>query len=346
MTSRKPVLITSLFVALSTLAVILRAEQLAEGVVHMAFLGDSGTGKEAQEHVRDQLDKLRDQGLLEFVFLLGDNIYPSGEGEDITPKFRNIYTGLLSQNVEFHAALGNHDVRKCEMLDVDPLPPDEAAYLDCDVSEHLDPRNQFGYQDGRRYYSITLPRNPPLVEVFVLDTNTLAIKDGMVAKQDRQDSNQLAWLNTALSQSTARWKVVTMHHPIHSPKASSGFLGLRGHGPEADLRAQLEPMFRAHKVDAVFAGHNHLYARIAPQGGVRYFVSGGGGTGVYGFTPATGYAMARADRGKFHHFVYVRVTEDAFQYCAIDTDFMTRDAGWFRKGDQMDSLVSDGACPF
>ena len=53
-----------------------------------------------------------------------------------------------------------------------------------------------------------------------------------------------------------------------------------------------------------------------------------------------------AGRGKFHHFVYVRATPDVFQYCTFDSDFRTRDAGWFRKGDEVDSLFSDGACPF
>ena len=70
------------------------------------------------------------------------------------------------------------------------------------------------------------------------------------------------------------------------------------------------------EVDAVFAGHNHFYARMVPQDGIRYFVSGGGGRKTYGFESQAGYIAAGGD---YYHFVLATVTPTAFTYRAIDS---------------------------
>lgn len=78
------------------------------------------------------------------------------------------------------------------------------------------------------------------LEVFVLNTN---IKDM---------SEQAEWLDTKLGESTARWRIVTMHHPIFSS----------GRGRDnPDRRELLLPIFLKHKVDLALQGHDHTYAR-------------------------------------------------------------------------------------
>ena len=96
---------------------------------------------------------------------------------------------------------------------------------------------------------------------------------------------QLEWLERPLDASNARWKMVIMHHPMHSPSVPiKTFLFIpyaEGRAREIQLEQQLAPILSKHGVDVVFAGHNHFYARMAPQDGIRYFVSGGGGRSVY-----------------------------------------------------------------
>ena len=82
------------------------------------------------------------------------------------------------------------------------------------------------------------------LEVFVLNSN---IKDM---------SEQAEWLDAELASSDARWRVVTMHHPIFS----SG----RGRDNE-ERRALLLPILLKHKVDLVLQGHDHTYARVRSQ---------------------------------------------------------------------------------
>ena len=196
---------------------------LAEGPVYLAFFGDSGTGDSRQRQVGAQLERVAAAGKLDSVFLLGDNIYNKGEAKYIGPKFLDVYQPLFAKNVAFHAALGNHDVKSCDVAAADPLPRDAGAYEDCDVGVQLaEPR--FGYPQGKRYYSVTGPGAPPLFEVFVIDTNTLATRY-FLGEGLPPDRAQLDWLARALEASKATWKIVTMHNAMHTPDPKT-FLGL------------------------------------------------------------------------------------------------------------------------
>ena len=314
----------------------------AQGPVYLAFFGDSGTGDSRQRQVAAQLDRVAAAGKLNSVFLLGDNIYSKGQAKYIRPKFLDVYQPLFARNVTFHAALGNHDAKTCDVALTDPLPRDAGAYEDCDVGVQLaEPR--FGYPEGRRYYSMTGPGAPPLFEVFVIDTNTLATRyyldEGLPP-----DRAQLEWLARALEASKATWKIVTMHNAMHTP-APKTFLGLEGHKPERGLQLQLDELFREKKVHAVFQGHNHFYARLLPLDGVRYFVAGGGGRRPYGFKPKPGYVVPNTGSGKFNHFVHVRLSESSFDFCTVDSEGVIRDSGGFRRNGA--AAPGDGSgCPF
>jgi tartrate-resistant acid phosphatase type 5 len=294
--------------------------------LRLAFLGDSGNGKPGQHRVAEQMLRAAPGA----VFFLGDNIYNTGEPRDFARKFDTVYAPLVERGAALHAALGNHDVKKCRASDRAPLPPDEDAYAwrepGCHAREHLR-HAPFGYVDGRRYYTVALGEGP-LVEVFVLDSNTLGLTRQTRRSGVATDAGQLGWLEERLAASRARWKVVILHHPVHTPEASGYFLGIGGHGNDERLQQQLEPILASHGVDAVFAGHNHFYARLAPQRGVRYFVAGGGGRKLVGFKRAPGYLVAG---GKFHHYVLVRLTPESFEYFAVDDRGRVRDAGRFGK---------------
>ena len=308
----------------------------------LAFVGDTGSGNDRARAVRDAILGTVEAAGASHLFLLGDNVYENGEAAHIAPKFIDIYRPVL-RFVTIHAALGNHDVQKCRGTKRRPVPRDASAYepaRECWVADHL-ATSEFGYVEGSRYYTVEIPAvSAPLVEVFVLDTNTLG--DDQTRIDDGADHAQLAWLDAALGASTARWRVVAMHHPVRSPTRRRFFFGRRG--PDGRLRAQLEPLFIEHGVDIVFQGHQHLYARPRPRRGVRYIVSGGGSKSPDAFQ-LDDETHSRRDRGKFNHFVYVRVTGERFEYCVIDDERLVRDGGWFARGDAEDRPFPAGACP-
>jgi predicted phosphodiesterase len=135
------------------------------------------------------------------------------------------------------------------------------ALLDADVKfyaalgNHDNPNERFykPFNMGeKRYYSFRKGN----AEFFALDSNYM-------------DSEEMAWLNNALHESSAGWKICYFHHPLYSDG--------KFHGPDTDLRARLEPIFQANGVRVVLTGHEHLYERIKPHGGIYYFVLGNSG---------------------------------------------------------------------
>lgn len=78
------------------------------------------------------------------------------------------------------------------------------------------------------------------LHVFVLDSNMSDMTE------------QAAWLDRQLAASDARWRIVTMHHPIYSSGRDRD---------NADRREVLLPILLRHRVDLVLQGHDHTYAR-------------------------------------------------------------------------------------
>lgn len=302
------------------------AEAPSGAEVRVIFVGDTGTGDHRARRVVAQMRRTAAAEGISRVFLLGDNVYEEGRASDIEPKFLEIFRPLLEAGVRVHAALGNHDVQHCEDSRQRPVPRTASAYRaadDCWAEAHLE-TPEFGYHSGHRYYSIRLPAgDSPLLEVFVLDTNTLNHEESPLP--DDADEPQVAWLTEALRSSPARWKIVAMHHPIHTPRRCR-FLGLFCRGPSLRLRALLEPRFREHGVDLVFQGHMHLYARLRPQHGIQYFVNGAGGKPPDRFAPGR-ETHPRADRGQFNHFLVLRATQERVEYTVFDTAGRIRDSG-------------------
>ena len=271
------------------------------------------------------------------------------------------------------------------------LPGDASAYEDrvvgketCNAAAAL-AHTQFGFgsvekgdppsSQRQRYYSIlwplppltaakaaeapaSAPRPRPLVDVMVLDTNTLDVEGGILQQREklkREDQLQLLWLRNAMSQwlpapgeSHGIWKIMAMHHAPHTPRACAcRVLGqcIGGHGDSPGLREQLDRTLEdIEPPDLVFAAHNHIYARSHPldrsgkpvttgTGGVRYFVTGGGGAPLYdvhGEDPRFPKTLTT------YHFVYLRLTASAAYYWTIDAGGRVRDSGCFEKGSNVD----------
>ena len=302
------------------------------------FVGDTGTGDERARRVAAQIRHHAEAVPVSHVFMLGDNLYEFKGPQSIASKFLDPYQGVFSLGARIHAALGNHDLDYCGDSGTRPVARDASAYqlsIGCSVESQM-ATPEFGYVDGLRYYSVRIPaeppNRPPFVEVFVLDTNTLGSEQTKL--RHGSDEPQLRWLAEALQRSSAHWKVVAMHHPIYTPVRCQWF-GLRCRGEDTALQAELEPIFRKHGVDAVFQAHQHAYARLRPQRGIRYFVTGGGGRNPDSFR-GDERTVPRDDRGSFNHFVFVRATEDQFAYCVIDSRGALRDGGTFRRGEATD----------
>ena len=86
----------------------------------------------------------------------------------------------------------------------------------------------------------------------------------------------------------------------------------------------LEPLFVQFGVDVVFSGHDHVYERVAPQRGVRYFVSGGGGGGtrpVRRIQPYSEYTE------RTHHFILFELGKKEGWFQVINIEGQVIDSG-------------------
>jgi predicted phosphodiesterase len=139
----------------------------------------------------------------------------------------------------------------------DPYKPllDAGIKFYASLGNHDNPNERFykPFNMGeKRYYSFKKGN----AEFFALDSNYM-------------DPEQTAWLDKALHDSSAAWKICYFHHPLYSDG--------KFHGPDTDLRERLEPILQANGVRVVLTGHEHLYERIKPHGGIYYFVLGNSG---------------------------------------------------------------------
>lgn len=132
---------------------------------------------------------------------------------------------------------------------------DEGVKFYASLGNHDDPNERY-YKlynmNGQRYYTLR-DKN---VEFFALDSTYMS-------------PQQLEWIEKQLSGSNAAWKICFFHHPLYS--------AAHYHGPNLDLRKELQPLFEKYGVNVVLSGHEHVYERIKPQYGIYYFVLGNSG---------------------------------------------------------------------
>lgn len=250
-----------------------------QGITRFLAVADTGSGNASQRAVALQMTAVHRRRPVDLVLLAGDNLYPAGAMARFEEAFRRPYGELLAAGVPFHAVLGNHDIETAN---------GEGQLAEPALGMH-----------GRFY---KLRRSA--VEFFLIETNPSA---------DWQ--RQLSWLRSVLASSTAPWKVVVGHHPIHS----SGL-----HGGDPGLQAKLTPLLEKHGVQLYINGHDHHYERSQPINGTTYLVVGGGGAAL---RPAIATALA-ARVISVHSFAEIEASPTAL-----------RVTGWDQRGQIIDDTV-------
>ncbi len=139
----------------------------------------------------------------------------------------------------------------------------EETFRDIDsIAQHVPVMNITGNHDYLKNVICTLERRFPLIFSYFLESN---VDDNMVYTTTYAntqffflDSNreflylpaQRSWLEEQLKSSTAKWKIVVVHHPLYSIKGNNQI-----------QRWFFNGLVQQYGVDLVLQGHEHAYAR-------------------------------------------------------------------------------------
>jgi 3',5'-cyclic AMP phosphodiesterase CpdA len=255
-------------------------------VLRFVVFGDSGLGSPAQHAVAKAIGA--EPARPDLAMIVGDVVYPPADDASYDGRFFLPYRALLPA-IPFYAAPGNHD---------------------------------YEVQGGRPFFDVfTLPRNGPSglrpessywleragVQMIVHDTNQ---------GPSTLDEESVPW-HAATARRPATFRLVFQHHTMYSsgPNYSQP--------PSLELREILGPLYSSTGVDVVFNGHDHLYERTKPLGGVVYVTTGAGGAELYPRQHSNPFTVAFVnDR---HSYTWVEVRGRTLALRQTDTEGRTID---------------------
>jgi hypothetical protein len=237
-------------------------------------------GAELQpDHVRlvngmlDAIERLKNTPFpVRFVLSTGDGVTNGRDGAQWNRSFVDVVSRLVRRgNVSYFMTAGNHDVTTAGSVDAPGRVIGLANFLavnDAFIPADGGLRRLAGYPTYAFGYGNTF--------FLTLDSNLAG------------DDTQFAWVKRqldGLDRSRYVNIVIFTHHPVFSSGPHGGAIV---EPSTAALRSRYMPLFNAHHVNAVFAGHDHLFEHWAEHykdatGPHRMdlIVTGGGGAPPY-----------------------------------------------------------------
>lgn len=253
-------------------------------------IGDFGAGTEDQYEVRDAMLPYIDDAHV--LLTTGDNAYGDGDWDELHELVFGVNEQLMAQ-VPTLPTSGNHDYKT----------QSAQPYLD----NFFLPENALREADHERYWSLDWGG----VHLVGLDT-----EDPAYVMSAETDDDQGDWLEQDLASHDRPWTIAMWHKPAYS--------GHPTRGPDPWALLQFVPKLEAAGTQLVLQGHDHFYERYNPirgneastttDGGITYFVTAGGGQGMYEIGPATHQARIE-DK---HHFLWGEVAGCTMHIQAID----------------------------
>lgn len=201
-----------------------------------------------------------------FALGTGDYIDGADNATDVRRQYQRFFDALLPLQkfgpVPLAAAAGNHDL---------------GGGLGGLFEQYF----------GRRYYSFDVAS----AHFIILDTQ-------QPGQYGRIDGTQWQWLYQDLTQAQDKSLIfVTLHQPLFPVGVHRG----SSLDKYPKYRDRLHMLFAKAKVNAVFAGHEHLYNHQV-RDKVHYFITAGGGAPLY----------ANPDAGGIYHYLRAQYNDEGY----------------------------------
>lgn len=237
----------------------------AGDVLNFLIIGDWGRdGMCCQRDVAAEMSIAAVKVNPQFIVSVGDNFYDRGidasTDKQVDRSWRDVYINPHKSlhNVTWKVILGNHDhagnVAAQTVLGRDDALWHMPAKYYFETAEKGDVFMAF-IDTTVMYYT-----QKELLDDYKGDTITMFYRD-----------NQVAAIKKALSESTAKWKIVFGHHPFFS----SAEHAIEEEHNRRQLRTILMHVFKENNVAVYFSGHEHTLEHHQSDG-INFFVSGAG----------------------------------------------------------------------
>lgn len=227
--------------------------------INMIVANDLGrNGYYLQRPIADLMGIMAETIEPDAVLALGDVHHYGGVESIYDPLWISNYESVYSHPelmIDWFPVCGNHEYRG-----------NSEALIDySNVSRR--------WEMPSKYYSHTFNGKDATVKVVFLDTTPIIDKyhsdsDNYPDAALQDVEQQLAWLDSELTDAPEDWIIVVGHHPIYAdtPKDDS---------ERQDMQRKVDAILRKHRVDMYICGHIHNFQHIR-KGDIDYVVNSSG----------------------------------------------------------------------
>jgi len=208
--------------------------------IKIGVFGDAGSGNGNQKLGRDNyLRQFKKEDNAEIALFLGDNAYNTGTNHEYQTNFFNVYDKNIFDNHIVFPIPGNHDYYS-------PGVPYFSIFTLPTAGE------SGGFPSGTEsYYSFNYGN------IHFIMLNSMGSDNG--SHLGDSTGQQASWLKKDLEANagTHKWTIACLHHPPYT----NGTHNSDGEPELIAIRQQITPILERYGVDAVLAGHSHVYER-------------------------------------------------------------------------------------
>lgn len=263
------------------------------GALNFIIANDLGrNGYYDQKPIAERMGEWAGKADIEFVAAAGDVHHFNGVASVNDPLWMTNYELIYSHPelmLDWYAMLGNHEYRG-----------NTQACLDYSTVSRR-------WMMPSRYYTIVKKADKGTsVRLVFIDTAPMIDKyreDNIdypdACKQDYKA--QLHFIDSVLSVSTEKWKIVIGHHPVYASTS-------KDEEERTDMQRRLNPILKKHKVDFYVCGHIHNFQHIKQvDSPVDYIVNSSASlsrpvnetTGTQFCSPLSGFAVCSVTNSYF-----------------------------------------------